>query len=37
MVHIGNSWDVLLKDEFIKPYYLQLRQFLAKEYRQETR
>ncbi len=36
MVHIGNSWDVLLKDEFIKPYYLQLRQFLAKEYRQET-
>lgn len=36
MVHIGNSWDVLLKDEFTKPYYLELRQFLAKEYRQTT-
>lgn len=36
MVHIGNSWDILLKDEFIKPYYLQLRNFLAKEYQQNT-
>ena len=33
MVHIGNDWDVLLKDEFQKEYYLRLRQFLAYEYR----
>ena len=32
MVHIGNSWDEVLKDEFKKPYYLQLREFLKKEY-----
>ena len=29
MVHIGNDWDALLKDEFQKEYYLRLRQFLA--------
>ena len=28
----GNEWDTILKDEFGKPYYLQLRQFLKKEY-----
>lgn len=33
MVHLGNSWDELLKDEFQKPYYLNLRKFLASEYR----
>ena len=33
MVHIGNDWDALLKDEFQKEYYLRLRQFLAYEYR----
>ena len=32
MVHIGNDWDTLLKDEFTKPYYLNLRNFIAKEY-----
>lgn len=32
MVHIGNDWDEILKDEFEKPYYLQLRQFLKQEY-----
>ena len=32
MVHIGNSWDKLLAEEFGKPYYLELRQFLKKEY-----
>ena len=32
MVHIGNSWDEVLGDEFKKPYYLQLREFLKKEY-----
>lgn len=36
MVHIGNDWDELLKDEFNKEYYLNLRKFLAKEYREHT-
>lgn len=29
---IGNDWDELLKEEFIKPYYLSLRKFLKEEY-----
>jgi len=33
MVHIGNSWDELLKDEWAMPYYKELRAFLAEEYR----
>ena len=32
MVKLGNSWDSLLADEFRKDYYLQLREFLKKEY-----
>lgn len=32
MVHIGNSWDGILADEFNSPYYLQLREFLKREY-----
>ena len=32
MVNLGNSWDGLLAEEFGKPYYLQLRQFLKQEY-----
>lgn len=32
MVNIGNEWDELLKDEFQKDYYLNLREFLKKEY-----
>ena len=32
MVNIGNDWDVLLKDEFQKEYYQQLRKFLVDEY-----
>lgn len=36
MVHIGNDWDTLLKDEFQKEYYLQLRKFLAYEYKHTT-
>ena len=32
MVQSGNEWDVLLADEFAKPYYQQLRRFLAAEY-----
>ncbi len=36
MVNIGNSWDLLLKDEFKKDYYLRLRQFLKNEYATKT-
>ncbi len=32
MVHIGNSWDDILADEFNKEYYLKLREFLKYEY-----
>lgn len=32
MVHIGNSWDALLADEFHADYYLKLREFLKYEY-----
>lgn len=36
MVNIGNQWDELLKEEFEKPYYLNLRQFLIHEYKTQT-
>lgn len=32
MVNIGNEWDEILKDEFKKEYYLNLREFLKREY-----
>lgn len=32
MVNIGNSWDAILSDEWTKPYYLKLREFLKYEY-----
>lgn len=32
MVHIGNSWDLILQEEFKKDYYLNLREFLKYEY-----
>ena len=32
MVSIGNDWYAILADEFKKPYYLALRQFLKEEY-----
>ena len=32
MVKLGNDWDEILKDEWEKPYYKELRQFLKKEY-----
>lgn len=32
MVEFKNDWDLILKDEFNKEYYLKLRQFLKKEY-----
>ena len=36
MVHIGNDWDILLKEEFEKEYYLKLREFLKTEYFTKT-
>jgi len=36
MVHLGNDWDGLLKNEFEKPYYLSIRQFLKSEYSTRT-
>ena len=36
MVQFNNSWDMLLKDEFQKPYYLNLRKFLVQEYKTQT-
>ena len=32
MIQIGNEWDTLLAEEFQKPYYQALRQFLMREY-----
>ncbi len=32
MVHIGNDWDTILKDEFSSDSYLRLREFLKSEY-----
>lgn len=36
MVTLGNKWDEILKGEFEKPYYLQLREFLKAEYNSGT-
>lgn len=36
MVQIGNDWDSVLDGEFEKEYYLQLRAFLAQEYKTRT-
>lgn len=36
MVKIGNDWDELLADEFQKEYYLRIRSFLKKEYKEQT-
>lgn len=32
MVELGNQWQELLKDEWEKPYYTELRKFLIAEY-----
>lgn len=32
MVKFNNEWDEILKGEFEKPYYLELREFLKSEY-----
>lgn len=36
MIQIGNDWDGFLGEEFAKPYYLKLRQFLKQEYSEHT-
>ncbi len=36
MVNIGNDWDALLADEWDKPYYKKLREFLREEYSTQT-
>lgn len=36
MVNIGNSWDEILKEDFNRESYLELRKFLASEYRHYT-
>ena len=36
MVSFGNDWDTILKDEFEKPYYKELRAFLKQEYSTRT-
>ena len=33
---IGNSWDTLLKDEYDKPYFKSLKEFLLEEYKNKT-
>ena len=35
MVNIGNDWDSILKGEFEKEYYQNMRKFLVKEYKQK--
>ena len=34
--HFGNAWDEVLKEEFEKPYYSRLREFLKTEYAEAT-
>ena len=36
MVCIGNDWDNILSDEWEKPYYKELREFLKNEYNSRT-
>ena len=36
MLALGNQWDELLKEEFEKEYYLNLREFLKQEYFTKT-
>jgi uracil-DNA glycosylase len=31
-IQLGNDWDEMIGEEFTKPYYLQLREFLRGEY-----
>lgn len=36
MMHIGNSWDSLLSEEFDKPYFKELMDFVENEYKTYT-
>ena len=36
MYRLKNSWDKVLGDEFEKPYFLELCEFLKKEYAERT-
>ncbi len=36
MVHLGNDWDDILKDEFESEYYKKIRYWLKKEYDEQT-
>lgn len=36
MIELHNSWDKYLNEEFEKPYYMSLRQFLKEEYSTQT-
>ena len=36
MIRFNNDWDELLKEEFAKPYYMKLTEFLKEEYAQQT-
>ena len=36
MVTLNNDWDEILADEWTKPYYLKLREFLKSEYAAKT-
>ncbi len=36
MVKLGNDWDLALRDEFSKDYYLSLREYLKTEYSTQT-
>ena len=36
MINFKNDWQDLIHDEFEKEYYLNLRQFLIKEYHTKT-
>lgn len=36
MVQLGNDWDEILQDEWKKPYYIILRNFLKEEYETKT-
>lgn len=33
---IGNKWDIILKEEFDKPYFKELMQFIKNEYKEKT-
>ena len=36
MVHLGNDWDEILKDEWTSPHYKLVRNFLKEEYKTRT-